>query len=147
MEAKEKTDPKRLEEGSELLLDFDKIKKVASGRPVIPVAVQDAETREMLFVAYADEAALKHTLEHNIAAFWSTSRDELWIKGATSGDTLQIVEVRVNCEQNSLLYLVKPLGSGACHTKGAGGKSRPNCYYRRIVDGKLEFVEERETGE
>ena len=66
--------------------------------------------------------------------------DELWVKGATSGDTLKLVEVRVNCEQNSLLYLVRPLGQGACHTKGVDGKARPSCYYRRLNDGKLEFV-------
>jgi phosphoribosyl-AMP cyclohydrolase len=75
-----------------------------------------------------------------VAAFWSTSRDELWVKGATSGDTLELVEVRVNCEQNSLLYLVKPLGQGACHTKGADGQARPSCYYRRIKDGRLQFI-------
>jgi len=105
------------------------------------VAVQDADSKEVLLVAYANEAALAYTLEHGVAAFWSTSREELWIKGATSGDTLALVEVRVNCEQNSLLYLVRPLGQGACHTKGAGGKSRPSCYYRRLQNGRLEFVD------
>jgi phosphoribosyl-AMP cyclohydrolase len=83
---------------------------------------------------------LQHTLEHGVAAFWSTSRNELWVKGATSGDTLEIVEVRVNCEQNSLLYIVRPLGAGACHTKNAQGRSRSSCYYRRIRNGALEFV-------
>ncbi|MBN1399554.1 MAG: phosphoribosyl-AMP cyclohydrolase, partial [Anaerolineae bacterium] len=78
--------------------------------------------------------------EHGVAAFWSTSRNELWVKGATSGDTLQVVEVRVNCEQNSLLYIVRPLGAGACHTKTLDGHTRMSCYYRRIVDGRLEFV-------
>lgn len=136
-----------LEEGSELLLDFNKIKQAASGEPVVPVAVQDADTKEVLIIAYANEAALKHSLEHGVATFWSTSRNELWIKGATSGDVLQIVEVRVNCEQNSLLYLVRPQGSGACHTKGTDGRARPSCYYRKIVNGKLEFVDERERGE
>lgn len=135
----------QIETGGDLLLDFDKIEEVAGGEPVVPVAVQDADTREVLIVAYANEAALRHTLEHGIATFWSTSRNELWIKGATSGDTLEIVEVRVNCEQNSLLYLVRPKGSGACHTKGADGKSRSSCYYRRIVDGRLEFVGERKS--
>ena len=136
-----KIDSKTLEEGHQLLLDFDKLHKVAQSRePVVPVAVQDAESKELLILAYANETALNYTLEHGIAAFWSTSRDELWVKGATSGDTLALVEVRVNCEQNSLLYLVRPLGQGACHTKGADGKSRPSCYYRRLRAGKLEFV-------
>lgn len=137
-----KIDAERLEEGDELLIDFAKLDQVAQcGEPVVPVAVQDADTKEVLVVAYADEKALKYTLEHGVAAFWSTSRDELWVKGETSGDTLQLVEVRVNCEQNSLVYLVKPLGEGACHTKNADGTSRHSCYYRRIKDWKLEHVE------
>ncbi len=137
-------DPQQLEEGGELLLDFDKLKQVAQiGEAVLPVIVQDMDSKRVLILAYANDAALKHTLEHGVATFWSTSRNELWVKGATSGDILELVEVRVNCEQNSLLYLVRPRG-GACHTRGPDGKSRPSCYYRRIVDGKLEFVDERE---
>jgi phosphoribosyl-AMP cyclohydrolase len=144
MVTKEKFDPKRLEEGHELLLDFNKLKKVAQSREaVVAVAVQDVDSKEVLLVAYANEAALKYTLTNGIAAFWSTSREELWVKGATSGDTLEIVEVRVNCEQNSLLYLVRPLGEGVCHTKGPDGKSRKRCYYRRISNGQLEFVDEK----
>ena len=113
-----RADTKTLEEGTAILLDFDKLRQVARGpEPVIPVAVQDADTKEVLIIAYVNEAALRYTMEHGVATFWSTSRNELWVKGATSGDTLQIVEIRVNCEQNSLLYLVRPLGKGACHTK------------------------------
>jgi phosphoribosyl-AMP cyclohydrolase len=142
MMAEEKIDPRRLEEGAELLLDFDKLKKVIQcDQALIPVAVQDVDTGEVLIVAYVNETALQYTLEHGVAAFWSTSRNKLWVKGETSGDTLQLVEVRVNCEQNSLLYLIRLLGEGACHTKGADGKSRRSCYYRRVKDGKLEFVE------
>ena len=132
-----------LEEGSKLQLDFSKLEKVAAcGVPVVPVAVQDADTLELLILAYANEKALNYTLENGVAAFWSTSRNTLRVKGATSGDTLEIVEVRVNCEQNSLLYLVRPLGEGACHTKDAGGRARGSCYYRVIRDGKLESVED-----
>lgn len=135
-------DAERLEEGHELLLDFEKVGKVAQrGQALVPVAVQDGETKEVLIVAYVNDVALDYTLKHGVAAFWSTSRDELWVKGETSGDTLEIVEVRVNCEQNSLVYIVKPLGEGACHTKGPDGRSRCGCYYRRIVDDSLEFVE------
>jgi phosphoribosyl-AMP cyclohydrolase len=136
-----KTMSRQLEEGSDLALDFCKLAKVAqTGAQVLPVVVQDAETGEVLILAYANELALRHSLEHGVATFWSTSRDELWVKGATSGDTLQLVEVRVNCEQNSLLYRVKPLGKGACHTVDADGKTRTTCYYRRIQDGQLEFL-------
>ena len=130
-----------IEEGSTLQLDFKKLSKVANaGTDVLPVAVQDAETKELLILAYANRQALDHTLTHKVATFWSTSRNELWIKGATSGDTLSIVEVRVNCEQNSLLYLVRPLGEGACHTQDDAGQSRSSCYYRRVLDGQLEFA-------
>jgi phosphoribosyl-AMP cyclohydrolase len=136
---------KPLEEGTELMLDFTKLEKVVqTGEHVLPVVVQNADNGQVLIVAYANQAALQHTLEHGVATFWSTSRNELWIKGATSGDTLEIVEVRVNCEQNSLIYLVRPLGEGACHTKGPDGRARASCYYRRIRNGKLEFADEQE---
>ena len=132
-ESNSSTNISDLEEGTELSLDFSKLQKIGqSEAAVIPVAVQDYETKEVLIVAYVNEEALAHTLAHRVAAFWSTSRNELWVKGATSGDTLEIVEVRVNCEQNSLLYLVRPLGAGACHTKGPDGMARAGCYYRRV---------------
>jgi len=108
---------------------------------VVPVVVQDIDTKEVLIVAYVNEAALEKSFELGKAVFWSTSRDELWVKGATSGDYLELVEVRVNCEQNSLLYLVRPAGEGACHTKGVAGVARAGCYYRRIeAGGTLRFV-------
>ena len=128
-----------LEEGSRLALDFSKIQKIAAtGSDVVPVVVQDASDGEVLILAYVNEQALEHSLRERVATFWSTSRNELWIKGATSGDTLELVEVRINCEQNSLLFKVKPLGKGACHTSDAEGKARKGCYYRALGgDGKL----------
>lgn len=134
-------DHNELEEGSTLALDFNKLAKVAAAGEVLPVVVQNADTGEVLILAYANRKALEYTIEHKVATFWSTSRGELWIKGATSGDTLELVEVRVNCEQNSLLYRVRPLGQGACHTKDKNGKARNSCYYRRIKDGKLDPAE------
>jgi len=132
---------KQLEEGSGLMLDFNKLAKVANcGQPVLPVGVQDAQTGELLIIAYANQAALEHTLETGNATFWSTSRNELWEKGATSGDVLKVRDIRVNCEQNSLLYLVEPQGKGACHTKDTAGSTRSGCYYRRLVNGTLELV-------
>jgi phosphoribosyl-AMP cyclohydrolase len=133
---------KELEEGSELQLDFTKLQKVAkTGLPVLPVVVQDADSHDVLVVAYANQQALDHTLKTGIATFWSTSRNELWIKGATSGDTLKIVDIRVNCEQNSILYIVRMLGGGVCHTKDAEGHTRKTCYYRSLKNGKLSFLE------
>ena len=139
----QRADLKRIEEGSDLLLDFEKLSKVArTQQSVLPVAVQDAESREVVLVAYANREALQYTIDNGIAAFWSTSRNKLWVKGATSGDTLSIVEIRVNCEQNSLLYVVKLLGKGVCHTKEADGTARRSCYYRRIQDGELVLVDD-----
>ena len=130
-----------LEEGSELNLDFSKLKKVAAcGEDIIPAIAQDHETGEVLIVGYANELALKTAKIEGMATFWSTSRNELWIKGKTSGDFLEIIEIRVNCEQNSILYMVKPRGKGACHTKDENGVPRQSCYYRKLNSaGDLEF--------
>lgn len=138
-----KITPELIEEGTQVLIDFEKLKKVAaSPDPVVPVAVQDNKTKEVLIIAYANEQALKHTLEHKVAAFWSTSRQELWVKGMTSGDQLNVVGVYVNCEQNSLLYVVEMVGKGSCHTKKEGGQTRFGCYYRRISGDKLVFTDQ-----
>ena len=110
-----------LEEGTRLQLDFDKLADVArASRLVVPVVLQNADSGEVLFVAYADAEALRETLRSGTAVLWSTSRNELWHKGASSGDVLDLVEVRVNCEQNSLLYRVR-LRGGTCHTRDPSG--------------------------
>ena len=131
-----------LEEGAALKLDFTKLRKIAAGREdVIPAVAQDAATGEVLILGYVNDLALRTALRERKATFWSTSRNELWIKGLTSGDFLELLEVRVNCEQNSILYRVRPAGQGACHTKGKDGRSRSGCYYRRLrADGTLEPV-------
>lgn len=124
-----------LEEGTRLRLDFDKLTAVAAtGARVVPVVLQDADDHEVLFIGYANEQAVKASLQERIAVLWSTSRNELWRKGATSGDVLKLVEIRVNCEQNSLLYLVRRTTGGACHTRLPSGEARPTCYYRTAVD-------------
>lgn len=132
-----------LEEGAQLNLDFSKLKKVAAcGEDIIPAIAQDHETGEVLIVGYANELALQTAKTEGMATFWSTSRNELWIKGKTSGDFLEIIDILVNCEQNSILYKVKPRGKGACHTKDANGDPRQGCYYRKInLEGSLEFYE------
>ena len=122
-----------IEEGSQLEIDFSKLSKIGmDGHMVIPVVVQDATSKEVLIVAYANDEAVAETFRLGEAVLYSTSRNELWHKGATSGDVLKVEEVRINCEQNSLLYLVTPKGQGACHTKDEAGKSRSSCYYRTV---------------
>ena len=123
---------KEREEGVRLMLDFGKIAKVAKVCPdVIPVAVQNADTHEIILIAYTNERAMNVAIETKTAVFWSTSRNELWEKGKTSGETYDLVEILVNCEQNSLVYKVRPKRGGICHTKNAAGQAR-NCYYRRV---------------
>jgi len=132
-----------LEEGTELRLDFGKLTKIAAaGCDVLPVAVQHADSGEVLLIAYANEQALRAAIARRTAIFWSTSRNALWVKGETSGETFELLEVRVNCEQNSLVYRVRPRRGGICHTKNAAGRPR-DCYYRRLdfTNGRLDNLD------
>jgi phosphoribosyl-AMP cyclohydrolase len=124
--------PNELEEGETLRIDFGKLVAIgAADQRVVPVVLQHADSGDVLYVGYANDEALRETLATRRAVLWSTSRDELWRKGETSGDILDLVEVRVNCEQNSLLYRVRPRG-GVCHTRDVDGQTRATCYYRRL---------------
>jgi len=118
---------------NELMLDFGE-----DGNQLIPVVTQNFLTKEVLILAFVNKEAFDETLRSNYATFYSRSRHEIWKKGSTSGDFLRIEEIRLNCEQNSLLYLVTPEGKGVCHAKNAYGIPYPTCYYRRLTqDGKL----------
>jgi phosphoribosyl-AMP cyclohydrolase len=135
-----KNTAEELEEGKELRLDFNKLKQAVKKSPaIIPVSVQDINTKEVILIAYTNKQAFETSVSTRIATFWSTSRNALWIKGETSGNTYELKEVYVNCEQNSLVYLVSPKAGGICHTFNAKGKAR-NCYYRRLnlKTGELE---------
>ncbi|MDQ3987099.1 MAG: phosphoribosyl-AMP cyclohydrolase [Actinomycetota bacterium] len=92
---------------------------------LVPTVVQDAETREVLMLAYADEEAVTRTLATGTSWFWSRSRKEYWNKGALSGNVQHLVEVRYDCDADALLYLVHPEGP-ACHT---GERS---CFFRAL---------------
>src|SRR5512138_2093834 len=100
-----------------------KIKFDANG--LVPAIVQDAETKEVLMMAYMNQESLQLTLEKGETYFWSRSRKELWHKGATSGNVQRVVEIRVDCDADTLLICVQPAGP-ACHT---GERS---CFYRKI---------------
>jgi phosphoribosyl-AMP cyclohydrolase len=93
---------------------------------LITAVVQDAENDEVLMVAWMNAEALRLTRETGVAHFWSRSRQELWRKGATSGNSLHVQEMRVDCDADTLLLRVLPAGP-ACHT---GAQS---CFYR-VVD-------------
>jgi len=123
---------------NDLLLDFG-----PEGTNLIPVVTQDFKTKEVLILAFVNKLAFDETRRSGLATYWSRSRNELWKKGMTSGDTLKVEEIRINCEQNSLVYLVTPQGKGACHAKRKDGSAHITCYYRAInEDGSLRFIEE-----
>ena len=84
-------------------------------RGLIPAIVQDAETREVLTLAYMNRESLKRTIESGETWFWSRSRNELWHKGETSGNTQQVVGLVPDCDRDAIVVLVKPAGP-ACHT-------------------------------
>ncbi|MDQ7040884.1 MAG: phosphoribosyl-AMP cyclohydrolase [Rhodothermus sp.] len=98
---------------------------------LIPAIAQDVETGEILMVAYMNEATLRQTLESGLMTYWSRSRQEVWVKGATSGHTQEVQEVRVDCDGDVLLFKVKQNGGAACHT---GHRS---CFYRKLENGQL----------
>lgn len=114
-------------------IDFQK-----RGGLVIGIA-QDALDGEILMVGYVSREALDVTLQSGLATFFSTSRKELWTKGLTSGDTLRVKEILVDCDQDSLIYKVIREGQGACHTKNQGGQNRKSCFYRTLENGKLVY--------
>ncbi len=93
----------------------------------------DSHSREVLMVAFMDAEALARSRETGLAHFHSRSRGRLWLKGETSGHFLRIEEIRVDCDQDTLVMLVKPEGP-ACHTGAT------SCFYRRLVDDRLERI-------
>ena len=102
---------------------LSEIKYDADG--LIPAIVQDANTSDVLMLAYMNAESLQLTLEKGETFFWSRSRHELWHKGATSGNIQKVVEVKVDCDADTLLILVHPQGP-ACHT------GEQSCFYRNI---------------
>ena len=101
----------------------DEIKFDANG--LVPAIVQDAKTKDVLMMAWMNAESLQLTLEKGEAVFWSRSRKEIWHKGATSGNVQKVVEVRVDCDADTLLVLVEPAGP-ACHT------GERTCFYRSM---------------
>ena len=126
-----------IEETNILNLDFMKL-STFSDHNVIPVAVQNAITQEVILVAYTNEIAFKETVKQKKAIFWSTSRNELWLKGQDSGNTFTIRSIFVNCEQNSLVYQVTPDKDNICHTTRNNVVN--NCFYREINLETLELI-------
>lgn len=99
---------------------------------LIPAVVQDAESGEVLMLGWMNAEAVARTLESGLVHFWSRRRQALWRKGETSGHTLAVVEMRVDCDADALLIRARPAGP-TCHT---GNRT---CFYRRLGDLTAEF--------
>ena len=120
---KSETDP---ETGNLLRPKYD-----SSG--LITAVVTDDATGELLMLAHMNAEALQMTQQSGVAHFYSRSRQRLWKKGETSGNILSVTEMRIDCDQDALWIKAVPAGP-ACHT------GQTSCFYRRIVDGRLEPV-------
>ncbi|HNS55648.1 MAG TPA: phosphoribosyl-AMP cyclohydrolase [Smithellaceae bacterium] len=112
-------------------LDFTK------GDGLIPVIAQDAETKEVLMLAYMNQQAWEETLKTGKATYWSRSRRSLWLKGETSGHVQLVKDVFIDCDNDTILLQVKQVGEAACHT---GYRS---CFYRKVKDGDCVVVGEK----
>ncbi|MEQ8254014.1 MAG: phosphoribosyl-AMP cyclohydrolase [Smithellaceae bacterium] len=112
-------------------LDFTK------GDGLIPVIAQDAETKEVLMLAYMNQQAWEETLKTGKATYWSRSRRSLWLKGETSGHVQLVKDVFIDCDNDTVLLQVKQVGEAACHT---GYRS---CFYRKVKDGDCVVVGEK----
>ena len=107
---------------------IDQIKWNQDG--LLPVVTVDANSRRVLMQAWVNSEALEITVSGGSAVYWSRSRGKLWKKGEQSGNTQRIVDVYLDCDNNSLLYEVEQKGGIACHT------GRESCFYQKYKDGK-----------
>lgn len=115
--------------------ETDELRPKFNADGLITAIAQDADTNEVLMLAWMNAEALAATLDTGRATYWSRSRQSLWVKGETSGHTQEVVELRVDCDQDAVLMKVRQAG-GACHT------GRKSCFYR-TVDG-TSFLLKRE---
>ncbi|MEA3436542.1 MAG: phosphoribosyl-AMP cyclohydrolase [Thermodesulfobacteriota bacterium] len=104
---------------------------------LIPAIVQDHETGEVLMLAYINKEAWEATLSTGKATYFSRSRQTLWIKGETSGNMQIIREIRIDCDNDTVIFKVEQIGGAACH------KGYRSCFYKKFKDGAVEVTEER----
>ncbi len=107
----------------------------AKGGGLVPVIVQDRDTKDVLMLAYMNKQAWDKTLETGMATYWSRSRNALWVKGETSGHLQRVCEVRLDCDDDTVLLQVEQVGGAACHT------GHRTCFYRLIRDGRAEEMD------
>jgi phosphoribosyl-AMP cyclohydrolase len=104
---------------------------------LIPAIVQDYETGEVLMLAYINKEAWEATLFTGKATYFSRSRQKQWIKGETSGNMQIVREIRIDCDDDTVLFKVEQIGGAACH------KGYRRCFYKKVEDGTVEVTEER----
>lgn len=107
------------------------------GDGLIPAIVQDAETKDVLMLAYMNRESWEATLKSGKATFWSRSRQKLWLKGESSGHVQIIKNIYIDCDDDTILLQVEQLGGAACHT---GHRS---CFYRKLEGGGVVVVGEK----
>ncbi|NJB68100.1 phosphoribosyl-AMP cyclohydrolase [Desulfobaculum xiamenense] len=98
---------------------------------LVPAIAQDADTGEVLMLAYMNEEAWKRTLETGEAHYWSRSRQCLWHKGGTSGHVQKVRSIRIDCDDDTLVLMIEQVGGAACHT------GRRSCFFRELVNGEV----------
>jgi len=103
---------------------------------LIPAIVQDVDTGDVLMMAYMNPEAWEATRSTLKATFWSRSRQELWVKGLTSGNVQHVKEIYIDCDNDTVLLKVKQVGGAACHT---GYKS---CFFKRVKDDAIQIIGE-----
>ena len=103
----------------------------AKGGGLLPAIAQDHRTGEVLMMAYINEESWRKTLETGQAHYWSRSRNQLWLKGESSGHFQVIKEILVDCDQDTVIYRVEQLGGAACH------KGYHSCFFRRLEGGSF----------
>lgn len=102
---------------------------------LLPAIAQDADSGDILMMAWMDRAALARTVEVGEAVYYSRSRQRLWHKGEESGHTQQVIEIRTDCDQDVILLRVRQTGAIACHT------GRKSCFFERLVEGRWVAVD------
>ena len=132
-----------IEETNELMLDWDKLSAMSPENHVIPVAVQNMDTKEVILIAYINKQALEESIRLRKVVLWSTSRNKLWFKGQESGNTFTLHHIFVNCEQNSLVFQATPDKGNICHTSYNGVPN--NCYYRELDMESMKLINLNET--
>lgn len=112
-------------------LNFDKSKD-----GLIPAIAQDYQSKDVLMLAYINRQAWEKTLETGTAHYWSRSRNQLWLKGESSGNVQLIKEILVDCDEDTVVYQVEQRGGAACHL------GYPSCFFRQVAGNRLQLIAE-----